>query len=512
MRRLVAMFAVVLTGGWFLVDAEPPARTSLRFEVTMAPGLLKQPTDGRVLVVLAKSARPEPRTQIAQAGLTSAPYLGRDGDAFAPGKTVVLDESAAIFPLASLARLPKGEYYAQAIFDHNRDLRLPDAPENLVSDPVKVTLDPAKGGVVPLQLTRKLPAEELPKDTEDVKYLKFPSPALSKFHGRPMYLRAGVLLPVGHAREPERRYPLRVHVGGYGTRFTAVGGMAAPFSSFGRAWRAADAPRMILLHLDGAGPFGDPYQIDSANHGPYGEAVTQELIPYVEKRFRGVGTGSSRVTDGASTGGWVSLALQIFYPDYFNGAWSHVPDPVDFRAFELINIYDDDNAYVNSRGFERAGCRDVNGETVYTVRHEAQMEVVLGRGDNWAVSGKDWCAWNAAYGPRGKDGLPVPLWDGKTGKINKAVLDHWKKYDLRLRLEKDWATLGPKLQGKLRIWAGEADDYFLNNAVHLLDDFLKRARPAYGGKISFGLRQGHGYRVLSERDMLREMGAATGAR
>src|SRR5437660_12799070 len=134
---------------------------------------------------------------------------------------------------------------------------------------------------------------------------------------------------------------------------------------------------MLLHHLDGPAPYGDPYQVNSATNGPYGDAVTQELIPHVEKKFRGVGRPYARVLDGVSTGGWVSLALQIFYPDRFNGAWAHAPDPVDFRAYELINIYKDENAYVNAHGFERAASRDRNGEVRTTVRHECQMEMVL---------------------------------------------------------------------------------------------------------------------------------------
>src|SRR5262249_44095981 len=174
-------------------------------------------------------------------------------------------------------------------------------------------------------------------------------------------------------------------------------------------------------------------------------------------------------------------------------------------AYELIDIYRDANAYVNRHGFERPACRTVDGETLYTVRHECQLEVVLGRGDRWELSGKDWCAWNATYGARGADGLPKPLWDGRPGKIDRSVLEHWKQYDLRLHLEKNWAALAPRLQGKIHIWVGEGDDYFLNNAVHLLDDFLSKAKPAYGGKITFVPRSGHSVSGITEREMLREM-------
>jgi S-formylglutathione hydrolase FrmB len=277
---------------------------------------------------------------------------------------------------------------------------------------------------------------------------------------------------------------------------------------FEKLWMAPDTPRMVMLLLDGAGPFGDPYQINSDNNGPYGDAITQELIPHVEKKFRCIGEPYARVVEGHSTGGWVSLALQIFYPDFFNGAWSFAPDPVDFRAFELIDIYEHESAFVNDAGFERPASRTVGGDVRSTVRHECLMERVLGRGGRWELSGKDWCCWNAVFGPRGADGLPRPLWDGATGKIDREVLEHWKRYDLRLHLKQNWRTLAPKLHGKLHISVGEADDYFLNNAVHLLEELVREARPDWGGTIRYGPGQDHGWRALSDKELMEAMARA----
>ncbi|HKI21095.1 MAG TPA: alpha/beta hydrolase-fold protein, partial [Isosphaeraceae bacterium] len=305
--------------------------------------------------------------------------------------------------------------------------------------------------------------------------------------------------------QPERRYPVRVHSGGYGARFTEVGPMMTPGAGFHRAWMAGDTPPMILIHLDGAGLLGDPYQVDSANHGPYGAAITRELIPAVEKEFRGIGQGQARFLDGGSTGGWAALALQIFYPQLFNGAWAFCPDSVDFRSFELVNIYDDENSYTNRHGFERPAARDVSGEVRFTMRHECQIENVLGRGDSWTCSGGQWGAWNATYGPRGQGGRPVPLWHPITGAIDHKAAEHWKAYDLRRVLESNWTELGPKLKGKLHIWVGEADDYFLNNAVHRLDAFLSRARPHYEGSISYGPGQGHCWMGISQSTMMKQM-------
>ena len=491
--------------------AAAPARTVLSFEISIPANVPVAARDGRLMLVFARRSDFEPREMLSDAGFFKAlspPALGRDANGFGPGSSAVLDGTAAAVPIGSFNRLVAGDYVLQAVFHANRDLNRPDAPGNLYSDPLRVSLDPAKGGSYRIDLTHVIPPDEVPADSEYVKYIKLKSELLSKFHGRPMYLRAAVILPRDFEKETERRYPLRVHIGGYGQRYTDAGEMIGRRSFFRSAWLDDRTPRMLLLHLDGAGPFGDPYQVNSANNGPYGDALTQELIPYVEKRFRGIGEGYARFTDGASTGGWVSLALQVFYPDFFNGCWSHAPDPVDFRDYELINIYEHDNAYVNQYGFDRPSMRDTSGEVRYTVRHECALEIVLGRGDRWWISGKDWCAWNAVFGPRGADGLPKPLWDGRTGAIDHSVVEHWKKYDLRRVLESNWSTLGPKLRGKIHIWVGDADNYFLNNAVHRLDKALRELQPPYEGKITFGPQGGHGYRVISERQLMEEMAAA----
>ena len=508
MKRAVTFCIALAILASLRAAAHDVRSSSIRLEVTIAAGLVSSPQSGRLLVVLSPRGQPEPRLTIGQTGLDAAPVFGRDIQNFAPGVTGSIDETCAAFPIDSLARLPAGDYFVQALFDSNIDLRSVNAPGNLYSTPRKIHLDPTQGATVRIELTEKVPAEQLPPDTEYVKYVKIQSNLLSKFHGRPVYLRAGVILPRGFESEPAKRYPLRVEIGGYGSRFTTVQRMMREGSGFRSAWQADDTPRMVLLHLDGDGPYGDCYQVNSDNNGPYGDAITQELIPYVEQKFRCIGQPWARVLDGGSTGGWVSLALQVFYPDFFNGTWSGFPDGVDFRAFQLINIYEDQNAYLNKRGFERPSARDLNGDVRFTIRHECQMENVMGLGNSYTMSGEQWGAWNSTYGPRAADGRPAPLWDPKTGKINREIVEHWKKYDLRLVLEENWKTLGPKLRGKLTIWVGEADDYFLNNAVHMLDAFLSKADPPYEGKILYGPGKGHGWRAFSEHEMMDQMAAA----
>jgi len=508
MKRAITFCLTLAILASLQVAAHVVRSSSIRLEVTIASGLVSSPQSGRLFVVLSPKSQPEPRLTIGQTGLDASPVFGRDIQNFAPGVTGAIDEKCAAFPIDRLANLPAGDYFIQALFDSNIDLKSVNAPGNLYSKSRKIHLDPTQGATVRIELTEKVPAEQLPPDTDYVKYVRIQSNLLSKFHGRPIYLRAGVILPRGFESEPANRYPLRVEIGGYGSRFTNVQRMMREGSGFRSAWQADGTPRMVLLHLDGYGPYGDCYQVNSDNNGPYGDAITQELIPYVERKFRCIGQPWARVLAGGSTGGWVSLALQVFYPDFFNGTWSGFPDGVDFRAFQLINIYEDQNAYLNRRGFERPSARDLNGDVRFTIRHECQMENVMGLGDSYTTSGQQWGAWNATYGPRAADGRPAPLWDPKTGKINRELVEHWKKYDLRLVLEQNWKTLGPKLRGKLTIWVGEADDYFLNNAVHMLDAFLSKADPPYEGKILYGPGKGHGWMAFSEREMMDQMAAA----
>jgi hypothetical protein len=505
MKRTVLFFVALLaiTGTYAQVQTQSP----LRFEITIKSGLISTPQNGRLFVFLGKRQSPEPRLSAGDTGMDATPIFARDVKGFATGVTGIIDNTSAAFPVESLSKLPAGEYLVQALFDSNIDLKSVNSPGNFYSAIQKLRIDPSTSGTIKLELTAKIPDEQLPQDSEYVKYVKIQSDLLTKFHGRAIYLRAAVILPRDFEHDPSRRYPLRVHIGGYGSRFTAAGRLLSQ-QEFRAAWMADDSPRMLTLYLDGDGPYGDCYQINSANNGPYGDAITQELIPYIEKKFRAIGEPYARVVDGGSTGGWVSLALQIFYPDFFNGVWSYCPDGVDFRQFQLVNIYSDENAYINQHGFERPSARDLNGDIQYTIRHECQMENVLGAGDSWTMSGQQWGAWNAAYGPRGEDGRPKPIWNPKTGEIDRTVIEHWKKYDLRLVLENNWKTMGPKLRGKIRIWIGEADNYFLNNAVHLLYQFLSKADPPYEGKITYGPGKGHCWLSLSERQLIDEMAAA----
>jgi hypothetical protein len=495
-QRVLCAFCALF---WLTIPRAEP----LRFEVTTNFA----PASGRLFIVIADSDRPEPRAMIGEAGADAPTVLARDIKTLGPGIVGTIDRKAETFPIASLDAVPAGDYYVQALFATNTDLKSSlNAPGNRFSDVQRIHIDPRVGGIVKLDLTKTIGPEQLPPGDEYVKYVRIQSNLLSRFHGRPIFLRAGIILPRNYG--DGSAFPLRVHIGGYGARYTAVQRLMSPGSEFRSMWLAGDTPRFIYLQLDGDGPYGDPYQINSDNSGPYGDAITKELIPYVERTFHAIAQPYARVLDGQSTGGWVSLALKVFYPDFFNSVWSSCPDGVDFHAFQLIDVYKDKNAYVDERGADRPSKRDIHGNIEFTIRHECQMENVIGSGDVWSMSGQQWGAWNATYGPRGADGRPVPLWDPKTGEINKPVVEHWKKYDLHLILQQNWKTLGPKVRGKIHISVGEADDYYLNNAVHMLDDFLKTVTPPADARIAYGPGRGHCWSNLSESQMMQEMAMA----
>jgi hypothetical protein len=228
--------------------------------------------------------------------------------------------------------------------------------------------------------------------------------------------------------------------------------------------------------------------VNSANNGPYGDAITYELIPHIERKYRGIGEGWARFTYGGSTGGWEAMAVQVFYPEEFNGAWVACPDPIDFRAYTVVNLYEDENAYYLDSKWKRTprpGRRDWRGHVSATLEEMNHRELVLGTKGR---SGDQWDIWQAVYSPVGEDGYPKPIWDKYTGTIDRQVAEYWREnYDLSYILRRDWATLGPKLAGKLFIYVGDMDNYYLNNAVKLTEEFLERTtEPHYGGEVDYG--------------------------
>ena len=506
--RCVLAFALAAAGVAVPV-AGPAARETAgplqssagpRFEIVVATDARKEPVTGRVYVAISRDNQ---RPPIQQVGPTGVPVFGKNVEGLRPGQAVAIDASVFGHPLQSLRELPPGEYWAQPFvnvytkfaradghtvwlhMDQWEGQRWNRSPGNLYGDPVKIRWDGARATTVRLVCDKVIPPVALPADTEYVKHIRFESAILSKWWGHPIYLGATVLLPKDYDKHPEARYPVNYVQGHFSTR--APGGFGAG-SDFDKFWLAEDTPRFLYVTLQHPSPYyDDSYGVNSANNGPYGDAILQELIPAVEKQFRAIREPWARVLTGGSTGGWIAVAHQVFYPDFYGGTFASCPDAVDFRAHQIVNLYADDNAYWVDKGWmkvERPNSRRPDGNVVDMMKDENWFELAVG---DRSRSGGQWDIWEATYGPVGPDGYPKPIWDKRTGKIDKEVAAYWKeRYDLRHILETNWATLGPKLAGKLHIYTGDMDSFYLNNAAHMMAAFLeKTTNPAYGGEVVF---------------------------
>lgn len=389
----------------------------------------------------------------------------------------------------SLNEIPNGKYQLQVLWDQDTKESRINTPGNLYSEAVTVELNGSQ--ILELPLTKIVAPTKL-TEHKFLKEVDFKSPKLSKWWGKEMRVKAAVLLPGGFFDNPDKKYPVRYNIAGYGGRYTRANRYVQRDTTFLNWWLSEEAPQIINVFLDGEGPFGDSYQLDSENSGPYGTTLTEELIPHIEKEFRGMGTPESRFVDGCSTGGWVSLALQLFYPDFFEGCFSYSPDQVDFENCQLINIYKDENVFYNEHGYLRPIVRDVTGEPVVSQKDFIQFENVLGTSDTYLNSGGQFSAFTALFSPKGDDGLPKPMFDPITGLIDREVAEQWRKYDLKYYVEKNWETLGPKIQGKIWVWTGDMDSFYLNPAVRSFDKMLKRMdNPKSDASVNFSPMKGH---------------------
>jgi hypothetical protein len=518
-----------------ILGAICPARaaTATVFSVSFPQTRSDKPLDGRVLLILSTDPSAEPRMQINDTPKTQI-IFGVDVDGMLPGQARIVDASAAGYPIKSLRDVPSGEYYVQAVLHryetfHRADghtVKLPMdrgegqhwniAPGNLYSTPRKVTLS-ASSGTISVVLDQEIPPIAPPQDTKYIRHLKIQSELLTRFWGRPMYLSANVLVPEGFDTHPGVHYPViisedhfnadfagfrteppdpnlkpdyseRFHISGYNRI------QEQEAYKFYQQWSGAGFPRVLIAEINHANPYyDDSYAVNSANLGPYGDAIETELIPAIEKQFRGIGQGWARFAYGGSTGGWESMAVQMFYPDHYNGAFIACPDPVDFRSYITANLYQDKNAFYMQGAhadIPQPAMRDYLGRTLITMQGVNQYELALG---SHGRSGEQFDIWQAVYGPVGRDGYPQPILDKETGVIDPTVAAYWKEhYDLSAILQRDWATLGPKLQGKLNVYVGTADTYFLTDAVYYLEDFLKTTTNApYGGEVKYGDRAEH---------------------
>ncbi|HEY3940797.1 MAG TPA: alpha/beta hydrolase-fold protein [Bryobacteraceae bacterium] len=521
---------------WFVLLLSLSAASSAaspQFLVTFSRERSQKPLDGRLLLLLSTDSSAEPRMQINDTP-NSQMVFGVTVDGWRPGQAMKVDASAAGYPVRSLPDVKPGEYTVQAVLHlyetfHRSDgkvVKLPMdrgegqhwnlAPGNLYSTPRKITIS-EDSAAIHIELDREIPPIPIPADTKYVRHIKIQSAVLSKFWGRPMTLSAIVLVPEGFDTHLEAHYPLiifhdhfvrdfsdfrteppdpnlkpdysqRFHVSGYNRI------QQQEAYKFYRQWTGPHFPRVLIVKIRHANPYyDDSYAVDSANVGPYGTAIENELIPAIEKKFRGIGQGWARFLYGGSTGGWEALAVQLFYPDHYNGTFAACPDPIDFSAYTVIDLYTQKNALFLEGAHKRIAqpaMRDYLGHTLLTLEDNQAYELALG---DHGRSGEQFDIWQAVYSPVGADGYPQPIFNKRTGEIDHQVAAYWRDhYDLRAYLQRNWPKLGPKLTGKIHIYVGSADTYFLNDAVYKMDDFLQRtANPPYRGEVRYGDRAEH---------------------
>ena len=497
--------------------------SDFKFEVSISESLIDEPIDGRAFVIISNNYSSEPKSQV---DVTGVPFWGLTVDQVNPGETIVFsNEDSAVYgyPLEKIGEIPAGDYYVQAFFavyeTYNRSdgkvikAELPGEggpqrkftnPGNFYSTAQKIYIDPASDSTIKLVMDKEVqPTNPLKDgevvqqgnypDTKFVKYVKIKSELLSEFWGQDMYIGANVLLPNSYYDDTTTLYPVWYQQGHWP-------GGRAPLSygnggAIDKTWNDPASPQMIVVEFRDANPyFGTSYSFDSANFGHYGSAITEELIPYLESQFRMIPEGWARLLSGGSTGGWESMAMQVFYPTYFGGTWPLCPDSLDFKYHQIVNIYEDANAYYKEYDWlkvERPSNRKTDGNINYTMKQENLYERALG-GEN-AVGGQQWAIWEAVYSPVDVSGYPARIWDPLTGVIDKKVASYWKDhYDLRVYLEKNWSSIGEDLVGKIHLRIGDMDGYYLNLGVYEMEKFLESTTdPYYDGYVKTFPKLGH---------------------
>ncbi|MEP6731565.1 MAG: hypothetical protein ABJE10_13035, partial [bacterium] len=509
-----------------------------RFVVTVSSATRAQPLTGRLVVIVSRRSQPEPRFQVSPTGPA---LFAVDLDQLASGTAVTVDAQALGYP-STMSSLPAGDYYVQAVVNvyeqvkradgHTLWLHMNDgtvetfamAQGNIYSDAQKVHI--GDGSEIRLTLNHLIVAEPRPADTEWIKHVRIQSDKLTKFWGRPIFINAVVLLPKGYAEHPDVRYPVVYPLGhsipfSFTTDSATSSGKVGTVSEvtgteagydFYKQWSAEGFPRFIAITLDQQTPyFPDSYSVNSANNGPYGDAIVDEVMPQLERQFRAIGKSYARIIEGASTSGWQTLALQLQHPDYFGGAWIFQPDPIDFRRYQQIDIYQDTSAFTLPVGqflsLERPFRRSMQGQVLWTVRQLSLFEEVLGTRGR---SSYQYGAWDAVFGPVGDDGYPRPLWNNLKGTIDREVATYWRDhgFDLRAYAEQHWASIGPKVVGKLHFSAGDMDDFYLNLAVYQFEDFLAHSsNPHVPGEFTYGRpMKGHSWHGQTWAELVRRIG------
>ncbi|MEO7446022.1 MAG: alpha/beta hydrolase-fold protein, partial [Ferruginibacter sp.] len=374
------------------------------------------------------------------------------------GGSIIFDDKALSYPV-KLSEIERGKYFVQAVWDKNEGgLSIEGSPGNIFSKPIQVTITTNDKKIISLNCDQVNP-EPTFKETEQVKQLKVPSALLTAFFGKPQTVDAAVILPKEYATEINRKFPVLFTVSGFGGEYQY-------YSASKIAASPMNTIACIRVFLDGNCPLGHSVYANSDNNGPRGDALVKEFIPYLEKNFR---CNGARLLTGHSSGGWTVLWLQTHYPKTFAGCWSSSPDPVDFRSTLTVNIYEDKNMFYNKDSLLNPAASIDGFFPVLNMKDAYGMENVIYRGEQMN-------SLNAVFSKKGKDGKPEPVCDPLTGIINPAVVSQWKNYDISLYLRENWEQVKPDLDKKIRITTGNNDNFYLNLAVHKLDEEMKKLK------------------------------------
>ncbi|MFK2876610.1 alpha/beta hydrolase [Rhodanobacter hydrolyticus] len=470
-------------------DAAPTVPAHSFFHVQLGSAET-QPVSGRLLLfaIAAKDAEAAAKEHGGDGKVeevdtspffpTQTAVAAREMSRLAPGHAVDVDADEIAFPQA-WSRLPAGDYYVQAVLDvhhdynyHGRDggdlaskvvkLHLPAAtmPDLTLTD----TLPERKAWDIPKRYMSETSLKHFDEARQHTQAIDFVSPALSAFWGRPIHMRGWVMLPPGYDPKAKATYPTVYYTHGYGGDADTLAGSAAMVYG---ATAEKQMPPMIWVFLDQSSPTGTTEFADSVNNGPWGVALTTELIPQLEKTYRMDAKSSGRFLQGHSSGGWATLWLQTRYPKIFGGTWSTSPDPSDFHDFTGVDLYAQHaNVYRKADGTPYPLVRD-HGKVLATYQQFAQLERVMG------PYGGQMASFEWVFSPKGKDGRPEPMFDRDTGDVDPAVVDYWHDhYDIAYRLSRHWQELAPDLDGKIHLYVGTADTFYLDGAAHKLKAVL----------------------------------------
>ncbi|MEK6238316.1 MAG: dienelactone hydrolase family protein, partial [Planctomycetales bacterium] len=445
----------VLLAGCLLAAGEIPTATAKgpAFRVRLAREVADEPVTGRVYVFLSQQLFGAPMR--GPNWFRPEPCFAMNVKQLRPREAVILDDRGDGFPHV-LSKLPPGQYRAQAILDHDfYATHHADGEGNFHSTIVNWTHAPPRGGELELVLDQTIKKRPF-QNTTFLKEVTLKSDLLSEFHRREVVTRCVVRLPPSYYKEETRRYPVLFLIPGFGGKPTDQPRV-----------EAKGEQEVIQVLLNGQCKWGHHVYADSATNGPRGESLVKELIPHLDDSFRTVPAPTARFLSGISSGGWSSLWLQVEYPETFGGVWSVAPDPVDFRDYQGVDLYAKPprSLYFDERGKRPPIARRGNRPVLWYASF-GKMDDVIGRGGQLR-------SFEAAFSPLDENGLPQKLWDRTTGRIDPQVAAAWEKYDLRLKIERNWKTLRPQLAGKIHIRMGEQDTFYLQGAAVKLAETLK---------------------------------------